>query len=110
MKTVSAAHFGWSRSKVKAMRSASKAEIVVFVAKIHGVQRRSTIDSAASRLAGSGGPATACAASRVELQPYRHAPQAGRPLAFCVPQLRTTSTLWPAPFLASLQSGRDVTA
>src|SRR4051812_32022368 len=37
MKTVSSAHFGWSRSKVKAIRRASSPEAVVFAAKIHGI-------------------------------------------------------------------------
>ena len=48
----------------------------------------------------------ACAAFRVELRPYGHALQEGRPMAFCFPgrsQLRTTSTLWPVPFLTLLQ-------
>src|SRR4051812_32628795 len=43
MKTVSSAHFGWSRLKVKAISSASRAEAVVFAAKIDGIQRGSTI-------------------------------------------------------------------
>src|SRR5260221_14644190 len=43
MKTVSSAHFGWSRLKVKATSSASSPEAVVFAAKIHGIQRGATI-------------------------------------------------------------------
>src|SRR5437588_111998 len=39
MKTVSNAHFGWSRLKVKATSSASRPEAVVFAAKIDGIQR-----------------------------------------------------------------------
>jgi hypothetical protein len=39
MKTVSNAHFGWSRLNVKATSSARRLEAVVFAAKIDGIQR-----------------------------------------------------------------------
>src|SRR5271165_178452 len=91
MKTVSSAHFGWSRLKVKATNSASRPEAAVFAAKIQRIQR-----GPMSGFAGSvSGPALDIDAAPPSLDPVADDPRcaSARELIHSRPEFRFVGTV-----------------